>query len=71
MELPANVLIHNPILGLKGASGVLLEIRQEGYFEANCQFGEKVHRVLLPIDGTVLIARDQEDAGVERIEVER
>jgi hypothetical protein len=71
MELPAEVLIHNSQLGLKGASGVLLEIRSEGYYEVNCRFGEKVHRVLLPMQETVLIARQEEQPDQLRIQVER
>lgn len=71
MELPAEVLVHNPTLGLKGAQGVLLEIRAEGYYEVNCRFGEKLHRVLLPVQDTVLIAREAEPVHDLQIEVER
>lgn len=69
MELPAEVMIHNPILGLKGHRGVLLQVGGEGYYEVNCAFGEQLHRTLLPIQGTVLIHRHPEPV-VEGADVE-
>jgi hypothetical protein len=61
MELHTRVMIHNATLGLKGSEGVLLQISPDGYYEVNCVFGDRVHRTLLPIDGTVLICREPED----------
>lgn len=60
MELPAEVLVHNEILGLKGAKGRLLSIGREGYYELNLSFGERAHRVLLPIERSVIIASQPE-----------
>lgn len=72
MELPAEVLIHNDILGVKGGKGTLLKITSEGYYEVNCLFGERLHRTFLPIHGTVLIAREPEPAaGPAELEIER
>ena len=71
MELPAEVLIHNSLLGMKGAPGKLIAMSPHGYYEVNCAFGEKVHRVLLPIRSTVLIAREAEAPAVEGLEIER
>lgn len=71
MELPAEVLIHSALLGLKGARGTLLNTSDDGYYEVNCAFGEKVHRVLLPVAETVLIAREPEEGEVEGLEIER
>lgn len=68
MELPTEVLIHNSQLGMKGAPGKLIALSERGYYEINCAFGDKVHRVLLPIHATVLIAREAEaplEAGLE------
>ena len=72
MELPAEVLIHNETLGVKGGKGTLLQVSPEGYYEINCLFGERLHRTLFPIQGTVLIAREPEQviAGAE-MEIER
>ena len=72
MELPAEVLIHNETLGVKGGKGTLLQVSSEGYYEINCYFGERLHRTLFPIQGTVLISREPEQAvGGEAVEIER
>jgi hypothetical protein len=60
MELPTEVLLHNEILGIKGGKGTLLQINPEGYYEVNCQFGDRLHRTLFPINGTVVIQREPE-----------
>ncbi len=71
MELHTEVLIHNETLGVKGGRGVLLQISPDGYYEVNCVFGERVHRTLLPIHGTVLISREPEEASNPDMEIER
>ena len=43
MELPTDVLIHCELLGMKGARGRLLQVAAEGYYELNCQFGDRPH----------------------------
>ena len=71
MELPAEVLIHNELLGIKGGKGTLLQVTTDGYYEVNCTFGERVHRTLFPIQGTVLIQRQPEEATRVDLEIER
>jgi hypothetical protein len=71
MELQTEVLIHNETLGVKGGKGVLLQINPEGYYEVHCVFGERVHRTLFPIHGTVLISREPEEATSADVEIER
>lgn len=71
MELPAEVLIHNPLLGMKGSKGTLLQISEIGFYVCNCAFGEKNHRVLLPIENTVLIVQAPEESFEEVLELER
>jgi hypothetical protein len=71
MELPAEVLIHNEILSVKGAKGTLIQISPDGYYEINCLFGERPHRTLFPIQGTVLIAREPEELLRADQEIER
>ncbi len=71
MDLPAEVFIHNELLGLKGHLGTLVRISDGGYYEVNCTFGEKLHRTLLPIGLTVLISRSPEEASAVVAEVER
>lgn len=71
MELHTKVMIHNGTLGLKGSEGVLLQISSDGYYEVNCVFGERVHRTLFPIQGTVLISREPEETTHPDTEIER
>ena len=71
MELPAEVLIHNETVGMKGSEGTLLQVNPLGYYEANVRFGNRQHRVLLPIAATVLIQRPPEPEADAGIEVER
>ena len=71
MELPSDVLIHNDILGMKGARGRLLQVGREGYYEINCQFGDRMHRVLLPVSKTVLIQSQPEATFSGELDVER
>lgn len=71
MEPQTEVLIHNDTLGVKGGRGVLLQVSPQGYYEVNCVFGERVHRTLFPIQGTVLISREPEDTTRASLEIER
>jgi hypothetical protein len=71
MELPAEVLIHNELLSLKGARGILLQVNPDGYYEMNLTFGERMHRTLLPIQGTVVISPQPEETTLHNLEIER
>ena len=73
MELPIPVLIHNDLLGLRGAAGQLIQIYPEGFYLVSTAFGSKTHKVQLPIGQTVLIAADPEEEALasEPIEIER
>ncbi len=71
METPQDVLIHNELLGLKGGKGVLIRVSEDGYYETNIAFGSNVHRVLLPIETSVIIAREAEPDTEPGFEIER
>lgn len=71
MEVPNKVLIHNELVGLKGTPGSLIRIAPEGYYEVNLRFGNNTHRVLLPMQSSVLIAAEPEAVVGESVEVER
>ncbi|HRC84952.1 MAG TPA: hypothetical protein PK413_05020 [Thermoanaerobaculia bacterium] len=71
MELPAEVLIHNEQLGLKGGRATLLRVHPSGYYEATCRFGDRLHRVYFPIGSTVIIAQQAEAANDFEMEIER
>jgi len=71
MEVPSEVLVHSELLGLKGTRGRLLQISPNGYFEINLKFGDKTHRVLLPVERTVVIAEEPEEVAAKASDVER
>lgn len=71
MDLHTEVLIHNETLGVKGNRGVLIQISPDGYYEVNFFFGERAHRTLFPIQGTVLISKEPEDLTRSDMEIER
>ena len=73
MELPLGVMIHNEQLGLKGATGSLIQIYPEGFYLVTATFGSKLHKVHLPIEQTILIHEQAEEAALEAeaIEIER
>ena len=71
MDLPAEVQLHNELLGLKGAKGTLILVNPDGYYEVKCVFGENTHRVLLPVPTTVIVFRDPEPVFETGIEIER
>jgi hypothetical protein len=55
---------------MKGEEGTLLQIG-DGFYELNCRFGGSIHRILLPITSTVLIAREQEERFAVDFDIER
>lgn len=72
MDLPQSVLIHNELLGLKGAHGTLYQISDQGFYVVATKFGEQSHRVLLPIESSVIIFEEPEELYTEeRVEIER
>jgi hypothetical protein len=61
METPTEVMVHCELMGLKGTRGRLLGVSPQGFYEVNLQFGDKVHRTLLPVGHTVVIAAEAEE----------
>ena len=61
MEPPVEILIHNELLGVKGHEGTLQGVNPSGYYEVTTFFGDRPHRILLPIAATVLVTRDPEE----------
>ncbi len=71
MDLPAEIRIHNELLGIKGGGGTLVAVNPRGFYEAKCAFGGKTHRVLFPIQNTVIIFREAEAEFEPGVEIER
>lgn len=72
MESATAVSVTCPDIGLKNHPGALVAISPQGYYEIDLDFAERgVYKALLPIAGTVLLAREpnprvQTLAGIER-----
>jgi hypothetical protein len=72
MDTPCEVLIHNDLLGLKGAKATLLAISPAGgFYEVNLFFGDRRHRTLLPIGRSIVIAAEPEEQVATVGEIER
>ncbi len=71
MDLPAEVQLHNELLGMKGAKGTLIMVNPAGYYEVKVAFGANTHRVLLPIPTTAIIFREPEAQFEAGVEIER
>ena len=71
MDLPAEVQVHNELVGLKGGKATLVAVSPHGFYEVNLTFGENIHRVLLPVQATVVIFREPEPQFEPGIEIER
>ena len=71
IDLPAPCLIHNALLGFKGTEGTLLQISETGYYLVTCKFGDKPHRVMLPIQQTAVIVEEPEAVIVDAVEIEK
>ena len=71
MDLPAEVQIQNEFLGAKGTKAILIAVHSDGYYEVKRLYNGKTHRILLPIQNTVVIFL-QPDAEFEvGVEIER
>ena len=71
MDLPADVQIHNDIMGLKGVKGTLIMVNPHGFFEVNLNFGQNIHRVLLPVDRTAIVFMEPQPVFEADVEIER
>lgn len=70
MEIPSKVTIFNSIMEIKGKQGTLVSIG-EGFFEINMEFNQKVHTVLFPIGGTVVVFNEPVPQIAAEFDVER
>ncbi len=71
MEIPAKVAIFNRTLEIKGKSGTLIAINEDGYYEVVLEVQQRNHTVLFPIAETVVIFNEAIAATAADFEVER
>jgi uncharacterized glyoxalase superfamily protein PhnB len=70
MDAETAVRVYNEALGVKGAKGRLLHVKEEGYYEGTLEVKERLYHALLPIGGTVILAADPIPE-METIDIER
>ncbi|MEO6326182.1 MAG: hypothetical protein ABIT01_08640 [Thermoanaerobaculia bacterium] len=71
MDIPMKVWVTCPLAELKQIPGTLIAVSPHGYYELNVTFGANTHAVLLPIDGTTLMAKEPILTPPPGFEVER
>ncbi len=71
MEIPSKVSIFNRTLEVKGKTGTLIAINDDGYYEVVLEVQQRNHTVLFPIAETVVIFNDPIITPGGDIEVER
>ena len=67
----ATVYADGACRGNPGMGGYGVVVVGDGFYEVNCRFGGSVHRVLLPMANTVLIAKDREERFSAVADIER
>ena len=70
MEIPSKVSVFNRTLEIKGKTGTLVAINQQGFYEVILEVQQRNHTVLFPVEDTVIIFNEAEPEHLE-IEVER
>lgn len=70
MDAETSIRVYNEAMGVKGAKGKLLHVKEEGYYEVTLEVKERLYHALLPIGGTVILAAEP-IAETETIEIER
>ncbi len=70
MDAGDAIRVYNDALGVKGAKGRLLNVKDQGYYEVALEVKDKMYEAYLPISGTVILAAeavpDRESIPVER-----
>ena len=70
MEIPARVSVFNRTLEIKGKTGTLVAINEQGFYEVNMEVKER-HTVLFPIAETVIIFNEPLPQTLTDMEIER
>jgi hypothetical protein len=56
MDIPMKVYVTCPLAELKQVAGTLIAVSPHGFYELHVAFGANTHSVLLPVEGTSLMA---------------
>ena len=58
MDIPLKVYVTNAVAELKKVPGTLIAVSPHGFYEIYVAFGSNTHTMLLPVEGTVLLAQE-------------
>ena len=70
MEAGSPIRVYNDALGVKGAKGRLLHVKEQGFYEVTLEVKERMFQAYLPVAGTVILAADP-NPETESIDIER
>ncbi len=71
MDIPMKVYVTCPMADMKQVPGTLIAVSAQGFFEVHVAYGANTHTVLLPVEGTVLVATEPLLTPPAGFEVER
>ena len=58
MDAGTAIRVYNDALGVKGAKGRLLNVKDQGFYEVTLEVKERVYKAYLPVAGTVILAAE-------------
>jgi hypothetical protein len=71
MEIPSKVSVFNRTLEIKGKTGTLIAINEQGFYEIILEVQQRNHTVLFPVSETVVIFNEAMESLLGDFEVER
>lgn len=71
MDIPMKVWVTCPMAELKQIPGTLIAVSPHGFYEVHVAFGANTHSVLLPIESTMLTAKEPILTPLPGFELER
>ncbi len=71
MDLPNEIRLYNEQLNAKGGKCTLVAVSDLGFYEVKMVFGNNTHRVLVPINNSVVIFQDPEPVFLQDADIER
>ena len=70
MDAGSPIRVYNDALGVKGAKGRLLHVKEQGYYEVTLEVKERMFQAYLPVGSTVILAAEP-NPETDSIEIER
>ena len=71
MEIPSKVSVFYRTLEIKGKTGTLIAINEQGFYEIILEVQQRNHTVLFPVSETVVIFNEAMESLLGDFEVER